>query len=72
MTTLSIRVPDDMADKLKQIARKRDISLNTLMFELSTQALAEEETKQRFLAAQLRGKPEKALRLLDELDALGL
>jgi len=27
------------------------------MFELSTQALAEEEAKQRFLVAQLPGKP---------------
>ena len=31
MTTLSIRLPDDMADKLKRIAKVRDISLNKLM-----------------------------------------
>ena len=28
MTTLSIRLPDDMAERLKNIARVRDISLN--------------------------------------------
>jgi predicted transcriptional regulator len=72
MTTLSIRLPDDMAEKLKNMAKIREISLNKLMFELSTQVLAEEEAKQRFFAAQLRGNPQKALQLLDELDSLGL
>ncbi|MEI7994908.1 MAG: toxin-antitoxin system HicB family antitoxin [Methylococcaceae bacterium] len=71
MTTLSIRLPDDMAERLKNIAKIRDISLNKLMFELSIQALAEEETEQRFLAAQLRGNPKRALQFLDELDTLG-
>jgi predicted transcriptional regulator len=70
MTTLSIRIPDDMAERLKTIAKHRDISLNKLIFELSTQVLAEEEAKQRFLAAQLRGNPKRALQLLDELDGL--
>lgn len=70
MTTLSIRIPDEMAERLKNIAKHRDISLNKLMFELSTQILAEEEAKQRFLAAQLRGNPKRALQLLDELDGL--
>jgi predicted transcriptional regulator len=72
MTTLSIRLPDDMAAKLKDIAKVRDISVNKLMFELSAQVLAEEEAKQRFLAAQLRGNPKRALQLLDELDRLGI
>ncbi len=56
MTTLSICIPDDMAERLKTIAKIRDISLNKLMFELSTPALAEEDAKQRFLAAQLHGE----------------
>jgi predicted transcriptional regulator len=72
MTTLSIRLPDDMADRLKDIAKVRDISLNKLMFELSAQALAEDEAKQRFLAAQIRGSRDRALQMLDELDAIGL
>jgi hypothetical protein len=61
-----------MAERLKNIANLRDISLNKLMFELSTQVLAEEEAKQRFLAAQLRGDPKRALLMLNELDGLGL
>ena len=72
MTTLSIRLPDDMAERLKNIAKVRNISLNKLIFELSTQTLAEEEAKQRFLAAQLRGNPKRALQWLDQLDTLGL
>ncbi len=71
MTTLSIRLPDDMAKRLKSIAKVRDISVNKIMFELSAQVLAEEEeAKQRFIAAQLRGNPKRALQLLDELDLL--
>lgn len=70
MSTLSVRLPDDMAQRLKSIAKNRDISLNKLMFELSTQALAEEEARQRFVAAQLRGNRQRGLQMLDELDAL--
>jgi predicted transcriptional regulator len=64
MTTLSIRLPDDMAERLKNIAKVRDISLNKLMFELSIQALVEEEANQRFLTAQLRGSPKRAFSCL--------
>ena len=71
MTSLSIRLPDDMAEKLKNIAKVRDMSLNKLMVELSAQFLAEEEAKQRLIAAGLRGNPKQALQLLNELDALG-
>lgn len=67
MTTLSIRLPDDMAERLRNIAKARGISLNKLMFELSTQLLAEEDAKQRFMIAQLRGNPKRVLQLLDEL-----
>lgn len=72
MTTLSIRLPDDMAERLKTIAKQRGISLNKLMFELSTQVLAEEEAKQRFLTVQLCNNPKRAFQLLDELDGLGI
>ncbi len=71
MSTLSVRLPDDIANRLKSLASNRDISVNKLINELSTRALAEEEAKQQFLAAQLRGDPKRGLKLLDELDALG-
>ena len=72
MTTLSIRLPEDMAERLKDIAKVRGISLNKLMFEFSIQALAEDEAQQRFLAAKVRGNAKQALKMLDELDAMGL
>jgi len=63
MTSLFIRLSDDMAERLRNIAKVRDISLNKLMFELSVQVLAEEEAKQCFMAAQLqlRGNPKIVL-----------
>lgn len=72
MTIQSIRLPDDVAERLKDIAKVCDISLNKLMFELSVQALAEEEAKQRFIAAQIRGSKKRALQMLEELIAIGL
>ena len=72
MTTLSLRLPEDMTERLKAIAKARGISLNKLMFEFSAQALAEEEARQRFMAAQVRGNAKQALKMLDQLDAMGL
>lgn len=72
MATLSIRLPDDMAERLKNIAKVRGLSLNKLMLELSTQVLAEEDAKLRFMVAQLRGNSKRALQLLDALDVLGI
>ena len=70
MSTLSVRLPDDIANRLKDLASNRNVSLNKLMNELSTRALLEEEAKQQFLAAQLRGSRERGLKMLDELDTL--
>ena len=70
MSTLSVRLPDDIADRLKDLASNRNISLNKLMNELSTRALLEEEAKQQFLAAQICGSRKRGLKMLDELDAL--
>jgi hypothetical protein len=39
MATLSIHIPDDMAERLKTIAHLRGMSFNKLMFEQSTQVL---------------------------------
>ena len=73
MMTLSIRQPDDMAERLRTIAKQWNSSLNKLMLELSTPILAEEEeAKQCFLADQLHGNPKRYLQLLDEFDGLGI
>jgi len=73
MMVLSIRLPDDRAERLSAIAKQWNSSLNKLMLELSTPILAEEEeAKQCFLADQLHGNPKRYLQSLDELNGLGL
>ncbi len=72
MSTLSVRLPDDIAERLKSLANHRNMSVNKLMNELSTRALLEEEARQQFIAAQIRGSRKRGLTMLDELDELGL
>ena len=70
MATLTIRLPDDKHARLKQLAQRRGISINKLIEELSTVALAEFDAYTRFQAMAAAGDPEVGLRLLDKLDAL--
>ena len=53
MSTLTIRLPDDIHRRLKEIARQRGMSMNRLMEELSTVTIAQYdgETRFRVLAA---------------------
>ena len=69
MSTLTIRLPDDTHDRVKQIARHRGMSVNKLMEELSTIAIAQHDAETRFRALAARGSVEAGLRVLDELDA---
>jgi len=68
MGTLTVRLPDDKHNRLKTLAAHKKISINKLMEELSTQAIAEFDTEVRFRALAASGKPEKGLQLLDKLD----
>jgi HicB family len=70
MATLTIRIPDDKHDRIKQLALSRGISVNKLIEELSTIALVEFDTYNRFKAMQVTGNPERGIALLDKLDAL--
>lgn len=69
MGTLTVRLPDDKHERLKALAARRKISLNKLMEELSTQALAEFDSEVRFRALAASGKAKKGLDILDKLDA---
>jgi hypothetical protein len=69
MATLTIRLPDDKHARLRQLAQQRRISLNKLMEELATIALAEFDAETRFRARAARGSAAEGLRLLDKLDA---
>jgi len=68
MATMTIRIPDDKHSRLKALARYRHVSVNKLVEELSTQALAEFDSEVRFRALAARGDVAKGLDLLDKLD----
>ncbi len=69
MATLTIRIPDDKHSRLKALAKHRHVSVNKLIEELSTQALAEFDSEERYRALASAGDITKGLELLDKLDA---
>ena len=70
MATLTVRIPDDKHLRLKQLARSKGISINKLIEELSTVALAEFDTHNRFKLLAARGNVSRGLEILDKLDTL--
>lgn len=70
MATLTIRLPDDKHSRLKAMAQSRGISVNKLMEELSTLALAEFDAQTRFQALAMQGDVAGGLEVLDRLDSL--
>jgi predicted transcriptional regulator len=68
MSTLTIRLPDDKHERLKALARSNSISVNKLIDELATVALANYDARVRFETRATRGNPKRALSLLDKLD----
>ena len=68
MRTMTIRLPDDKHDRLKALAARRGLSLNKLIEEFSTVALAEFDAETRFLARAKMGDRQRGLELLDKLD----
>ena len=69
MSTITLRLPDDTAQRLKQLAASRRISLNKLMEELGTAAIAAHDTETRFHAMAAGGDRGRALAILNRLDA---
>ncbi|MGB8839529.1 MAG: ribbon-helix-helix protein, CopG family [Aliidongia sp.] len=68
MTTLTIRLPEDTTLRLKRLAASRGISLNKLMEELGTAALAVYDTETRFRLMANAGDRKTALDILARLD----
>lgn len=68
MSTMTVRLPDDKHNRLKALAAYRKISINKLIEELTTQAIAEFDTEVRFKAIAATGNPKKGLEILDKLD----
>lgn len=72
MATLTVRLPDDKHARLKALAERKNVSVNKLMEELSTQAIAEFDAETRFRAMAAKGSVRKGLEVLGKLDnALG-
>lgn len=70
MSTLTIRLPDDKHERLKALAEKRQISVNKLIDELATIAIANHDARLRFEARAARGDVKKGLAVLESLGDL--
>jgi predicted transcriptional regulator len=68
MNTLTIRVPDSLADRLKSAAKARGISVNKLVTEISVQALATQDAETRFRMMAAKADIPAAISLLERLD----
>jgi predicted transcriptional regulator len=68
MTTLTIRVPDDVAERLKSASQSRGISVNKFVTEISVQALATHDAETRFKTLASQADIPAALALLDRLE----
>ena len=70
MSVLTIRLTEEKHERLKQLAKFRNISLNKLMDELSTIALAEFHTDNhyRYRVGAESSNREEALKILDRLN----
>ncbi len=71
MNTLTIRIPDDLADRLKSAAQARGISVNKFITEISVQALATQDAETRFKLAAAKADIPAALNVLARLDDKG-
>lgn len=68
MSTPTIRLPDDKHQRLKALAEARRISVDKLIDELATIALANHDARLRFEARARKGN---AWRAADVLETLG-
>jgi len=61
MSTLTLRLPADKHQRLRELARQQGVSINRLMDELSTMALTQYDTGMRFHTLVAKGSPRAAL-----------
>jgi hypothetical protein len=70
MSTLTIRLPEDAADRLKSLAKARGLSVNKLIERMTYEAIASFDTETRFRAMAANADVSSALAILDRLDAV--
>ena len=64
MAAINIRLSDEKHERLKQLAKSKNISVNKLMEELATIALTEFDVETRFKLLANRGSVERGLELI--------
>ena len=68
MTTLTIRLPDEMGSRIQNAAAARGVSVDRWMTDMSLQALAAQDAETHFRDMAAKADPQAALALLDRLD----
>jgi predicted transcriptional regulator len=68
MSTLTIRLPDDTAERLKSLARQRGVSVNKLVERMANEAVTAFDAETRFRIRAAKGDRSAALAILDRLD----
>ena len=68
MSTLTIRLPEAKHARLRRLAERRGVSMNKLIDELATVALAEHDAEVRFRTLADKGSVKRGIALLDKLD----
>ena len=71
MSIMTLRLPEDVANRLKNVAESRGMSVNKLLTEISVQALAAYDAEARFKTMAAEADIPAALSLLDRLDRQG-
>jgi predicted DNA-binding ribbon-helix-helix protein len=60
MSALTVRLPDDKYERLKEISRRRGMSVNRLLDEMATLLIAEFDAEARFVLRTERGRDQAA------------
>ena len=68
MATMTIRLPEAKHERLRLLAERNGVSLNKLVDEWASMALAQFDAETRFIARASRGNVERGLALLRKLD----
>ena len=68
MATMTIRLPEAKHQRLRLLAERHGVSLNKLVDEWASMALAQFDAETRFCARASRGSAQRGLALLDKLD----
>ena len=67
MAAINVRLSDEKHQRLKELAKSKNISVNKLIEELATIALTEYDAETRFKIRANRGSIDRGLELINKL-----